>query len=114
MSNKLLHFSNAFLLHVGILLSLEGDVSLLKVKSLAAAVTNGVIKSPDAAVQLADHNVSFAGWNLALGIGMILLAIVIHASLTLRDERPVRVRVAKKNPMTKRQREDWFWVNLHI
>ncbi len=116
MSNKLLRISTALLLHLGILLSLEGDVGMLKVKTLAATVTHDLVTDPTAVVLMAEEHASYAGWSLGMGIAMILLGFALHGWLSIRDERPVRVHQKKKTSVRVpvKPEERWFWVHMHI
>ena len=107
MSNKHFKFATGLMLHLGIILTLEGDMGMVKTKLLGSAIAQGIAES--APIHLMEQHASFAGWNLSLGIAMILVGFGMHAWITKREERPVKVHAVKKKP-----KKSLFWVRLHI
>lgn len=107
MSNTRFKFLTGLTLHMGIILTLEGDMGMVKTKLLGSAIAQGITES--APMHLVEQHASFAGWNLSLGIAMILIGFGMHAWITKREERPVKVHAVKKKP-----KKSLFWMRLHI
>ena len=107
MSNKHLKIITAVMLHLGIVLTMEGDMGMAKTKILGSAIAQGIAESTP--VQMLESHASFAGWNLALGIALILGGFGMHAWITKREERPVKVHVKKTKP-----KRSIFWIKVNV
>lgn len=92
MSNTHLKLCNALLLHLGIILTLEGDIGMVKTHLLGSAIAQGITAS--APVHMLEQHASFAGWNLGLGVAMILAGFGMHAWITKREGAPAKRRMS--------------------
>lgn len=106
MSNKPLRITNAVLLHLGIILTIEGDMGMIKSHLLGSTLAQGVVNTYETTGKMAEQHAHIANWNLAVGIALILMGFAMHAWMTQRENRPVKVHV-KKKPSNK---TSWFWM----
>ncbi len=102
------HFP-AIAIHTGVILTLEGDLSMTALQG--SAIARGAVEHLQAPVQAVhDQLTVFAGWNFLLGLVLIVVGLGYHAWSKTRDERPVKVRVRKTAP----KKHAWFWVSFSV
>lgn len=64
-----------------------------------------------------QYEAAAAAWQLTLGLLLILLGFFLHAYMMAKDERPVRVKGAKKSKAHKRSKKSgksWYWMQLKV
>lgn len=65
-----------------------------------------------AAAAVADqYRIAAAGWQLVMGLLLILFGFFLHALLVTREERSVRVTEA---PKVEKTRDRWFWIEMKV
>lgn len=90
------------LLHLGIILTIEGDMGMIKSHLLGNALAQNVVHTYETTGKMAEHYARIANWNLAVGITMILVGFALHAWITQREERAVPIHVKKRKQVKRK------------
>lgn len=118
---NVLRFATAATLMTGIFLVFGGSGMRMKAQLSghgSTVMTNMTTEAETmlhgAAADPALANVAAAQQNLVIGILLILTGFLLHALMTERGERTVRVKEVPRKSPKKAKKEELFWMHVRV